>query len=58
VSDVVVFERDVASTLVECLVRTGTRYVFGIPGRSIHPLLRALAYRESAGADGARFIMS
>jgi acetolactate synthase-1/2/3 large subunit len=51
-------ESDVASVLVECLVRTRSRYIFGIPGKSIHPLLSALARRESAEPGSVRFIMA
>lgn len=39
------------------LGRARARYVFGIPGKTIHPLLFALARLESTEPSGLRFIM-
>jgi acetolactate synthase I/II/III large subunit len=48
--------RDVGSLVIDYLRQVGVEFVFGVPGRSIHSLLRELAFVER-GEGAIRFIV-
>ena len=48
----------VSSLAVEYLRRIGVDFVFGVPGRSINPLLEELAFGAASGDGRPSFVMS
>lgn len=47
----------ISALVVDGLRRVGVRHVFGVPGRSVHALLKDLHFGEAGGEESIRFVV-